>query len=359
MTIPFVVFGMPRSRTHWLSRFLSYGDWSCEHEAVAKFRGLDDVKSWLSQDFTGSVETAAAPFWRLLRKYRSDARVAVVFRPVSEVVDSLMRLDMRGVVSFDRESVTKAMLRLEAKLWQIVARVPDAIVVTFAELATRGGCRRIFEHCLQLPFDRVWWRSFANSNLQCSMPAMMRYFMAHKPQIDRMRAIAKQTTLTDFALRKGVSADGVEIAIEPFASFYEDAQSLFREHLANVGEHPEAFPHKSIPLYQSLDEAGNLQMTVARQNGRIFGYLMTVESPSFEREGERIGAHTLRYASPAFPGLGLKLQRFADANAKKRALAETFARAGTRGAADRTAVIFDRCGYAEDGTMHRLNLREA
>ncbi len=28
---PFVVFGLPRSRTAWLSRFLTYGDWVCGH----------------------------------------------------------------------------------------------------------------------------------------------------------------------------------------------------------------------------------------------------------------------------------------------------------------------------------------
>ena len=64
-------------------------------------RGLDDAQAWLSQDCTGTAETAAAPWWRLVRHYRPDIRTLVVRRPVAEVLDSLLRLDMRGVCRFD------------------------------------------------------------------------------------------------------------------------------------------------------------------------------------------------------------------------------------------------------------------
>ena len=65
-------------------------------------RMLSDVQAWLSQDAVGTAETAGAPWWRLLPRYRPDARVVVVRRPVREVVDSLMRIEMHGTLAFDR-----------------------------------------------------------------------------------------------------------------------------------------------------------------------------------------------------------------------------------------------------------------
>ena len=93
---PFVVFALPRSRSFWLSRYLSCAGYHCWHEQAPHFRSLGDVQAWLSQDFTGASETTAAPFWRTIVAARPDVRVLVVRRPVGEVVDSLMRLDMRG-----------------------------------------------------------------------------------------------------------------------------------------------------------------------------------------------------------------------------------------------------------------------
>ena len=52
---PFVVLSMPRSRSKWLSVFLSYGEWGCGHEELLNLRGLDDAKAWLSQPYTGTV----------------------------------------------------------------------------------------------------------------------------------------------------------------------------------------------------------------------------------------------------------------------------------------------------------------
>jgi len=65
-TTPFVVFGSPRGRTFWLSRYLSYRDWACDHEMSRYIRSLADIKSWFRQPCVGTVETAAAAFWRLL-----------------------------------------------------------------------------------------------------------------------------------------------------------------------------------------------------------------------------------------------------------------------------------------------------
>ena len=54
------------------------------------------MRAWLGQPCTGTVETAAAPFWRLLTALRPDARIVVKLRrPVPDVVASLMALNLR------------------------------------------------------------------------------------------------------------------------------------------------------------------------------------------------------------------------------------------------------------------------
>src|SRR5215472_6751131 len=86
---------MPRSRSKWLSQFLGYGEWQCGHDELRHCRSLDDVRSWLSQPCTGTVETAAAPFWRLLRAMAPGVRIVTVHRPVAAVAASLRRGGMQ------------------------------------------------------------------------------------------------------------------------------------------------------------------------------------------------------------------------------------------------------------------------
>ena len=116
MIRPFFILGLPRSRTYWLSKFLTYREWTCGHEELRHIRTMEDAKSWLSQPSTGSAETALAPFWRLLPK---DARLVIVRRPVAEVKDSLLRLSLGDGGAFDPIALDGLLKRADAKLDQI------------------------------------------------------------------------------------------------------------------------------------------------------------------------------------------------------------------------------------------------
>ena len=56
---PFVVFALPRSRSAWLARFLTWGDWMCGHDELRHCRSLDDVRAWLAMPCAAWV---AAPW---------------------------------------------------------------------------------------------------------------------------------------------------------------------------------------------------------------------------------------------------------------------------------------------------------
>lgn len=191
MQPPFVVFSMPRSRSAWLSSFLTFGEWQCGHDELRHVRSLDDVRSWLSQPSTGTVETAAAPFWRLLAEFRPDARVVTITRPIPEIIDSFQRAGGEC----NAAALANTLCRLEVKLWQIAERWPDARTYTFRDLSNEEVCRDIFEHCLPYRHDPQWFARVSAVNIQHSVPAIIRYERAFRPQLILANAQARQISL--------------------------------------------------------------------------------------------------------------------------------------------------------------------
>jgi GNAT superfamily N-acetyltransferase len=347
---PFIVFAMPRSRSAWLARFLTFGDWHCGHEELLHARSLDDVKSWLSQPCTGTVETAAAPFWRLLRHYPG-VRVVVVRRPVDEVVASFLRLPM----GFDEAKLVTLMRRVDAKLAQIERRMPDALSVTFADLATEDGCRRVWEHVMPYPHQPAWWAACDPVNIQVDMRVLARRARAFEPQLTKLAKQAKHRAITTMAPECG-DFDGVTFQVEPFARFWQDAEPLFREHLTQTDQSPGDHARKNWALLQELDDLGRLQCLTGRINGRMFGYLTTVIGPSLDSPDIVQAEHTIFFASSAVRGLGMRLQRAAIEKLRERGVHEVIMRAGHRGSGPRLGTFYRRLGAVEFGQMYKLEV---
>lgn len=347
---PFVVFSMPRSRSAWLARFLTWGDWHCGHEELLHARSLDDVTAWLSQPFTGTVETAAAPFWRLLARHEG-VRVVVVRRPVDEVVASFLRLPL----AFDEAVLASLMRRLDCKLAQIERRVPGALSVSFADLDTEDGCRRVWEHVMPYPHQPAWWAAVSRVNIQIDMRVLARRIRAYRPQLTKLAAQAKHRTIATMMPERG-DFDGVTFEVEPFARFYQDAEPLFREHLTQTEQSPDDHARKNLPLLQMLDDHGALQCLTARVNGRMFGYLMTVIGPSLDSPDVIQGEHTIFFASPAVRGLGMRLQRAALEKLRERGVHEVIMRAGHRGSGPRLGTFYRRLGAEEYGQYYKLEV---
>lgn len=353
---PFLVLSLPRSRSAWLSRFLTYGDAICGHEELRHWRTLEDVKTWFDQPCAGTAETAAAPWWRLLPHVAPDARIVIVRRPVDEVVESLMRLPG---LAFDRAELTRLMHKYDRKLDQIEARVDNVLSVKFADLVDEQTCATVFEHCLPYKHDHDHWAALAPINIQVNMQALMRYMQAYAPALDKMAATAKRKILADFALRKPVEPGGITFQVEDFDTWINDARNLIEDHLIVVGEHPDNWKRKNLELMRCLDQVGAMQILTARCNGRMFGYLMTLIAPSLTSPDLTAATNTAFYASPQFPGLGAKIQREAISRLKERGIGEVFFEAGKRGSGPRLSVLYERLGAQEHGTAYRLQLAEA
>ena len=345
---PFVIFSLPRSRSRWLSCLLNYGDWQCGHDEIRHCRSLDDVKSWLAQPCTGSVETGAAPFWRLLLHYRPDVRIVTIRRPVEDVAQSLRAT---GVV-FDA-TLEPLMQRLDHKLNQIEQRVPGVRSFTYEDLHTESACAELFEHCLPYPHDPIRWQMFDRSNMQINLAHMMRYFIAHRAQLEKVAKQAKHRMLS--LMSRAPEIDGVTFQQETMAS-YDEAIPLFKEHAVITDRSPDAYLLVNEPLLRRLDEMGSLQITTARSNGRLFGYLVTVIGPSLEFEDKLTACNSTFFVSPQIRNLGLKLQQAAAEALRERGVSDVLLRAGVNGAGPKLGAFYRRMGAEDFGHMYRLDL---
>jgi hypothetical protein len=298
---PFLVLSLPRSRSTWLSRFLTYRQWFCGHEQALHFREIADARSWLAQPFTGSAETGVARWWPILKREFPDTRIAIVRRPVDEVVESLMTLGPKIGVTYNREPLLVEMHRQNRALDQIAKRFP-AVSVNYDELATETGCKTIFEHCLGMEWDQKWWKAWNPIKIECDMRQTMRYVTTHQPQLKT----ANQHFLSLVRPRRSWELrsldSGVVMQVEPFNQFWHDAGDLFREHCETVGETEEA--EFNIPLMRKLDDAGCGHIVTARLNGRMMGYLCSVISPSL-KHGNLTALQTAFFVTKDAAGLKL------------------------------------------------------
>lgn len=345
---PFIIFALPRSRTKWLSCFLTYGEWNCGHDELLHCRSLDDVRSWFSQPATGTVETAGAPFWRLLPR---DVRVITVRRPIEAVMASLSKL-----LSFDPPVMRALIGRLDRKLDQLEARVPGVRRFEFDELVQEETCAELFSHCLGYPHDHSWWQAHASLNIQVNIHHELRYYTAHKQQLEKLAAVAKHRTLA--GLWRAPQLDGVTFQHEPFRRFYEDAKPLFAEHLVQTEQSPSDHMRKNLPMFQLLDDLGCLQTITARSNGRMFGYLVTIVGPSLDYPDRPEALHTIFFASPLIRNLGMNLQRASIGFLRERGVRDLVMRAGHRGAGPRLGIFYKRLGAEPFGQLWRLALTE-
>lgn len=314
-------------------------------------RSLDDVKAWLSQASTGTCETSAAPFWRLLQRFSPEGRIVTVRRPVEEVLASLCKLAHYP----DLGDLRRLLLRLDAKLDQVEGRVKGVLSIPFSSLEEESSCAEVFQHCLPYPHDHSWWKTCAERNVQVNFSALVRYAQANQSALARLVGQGKEAMLKDLALRPA-SREGLEITLEPFPSFLSSCEWLFRQHCAQVGEDPENWKKKNLPLMQKLCDMGVMQILVGRVEGRAYGYLMTLVSPSLEERGKMSAQHATFFSSPKFPGLGLRLQRASLQSLAAQGVSETFMQAGIRGDGERMGTLYKRLGAQDFGRMFRIDL---
>lgn len=353
MPAPFLVMALPRSRTAWLSKFLSFKPWVCGHEQIRYFRTLEDAKTWFMQPYIGSAETLAGPYWRLLPRYAPDCRVLIVRRPVRDVVESILKFNVTGM---DPTKLVESMKRLNAKLDQVESRYHNCLSVNFDELGDFEIAQIVFQFCLGINLGAQWFNYWNNINVQIDLDAAMRYVWTHMIPLARLNYAAKHQMLADMVAKpRPQPSDGLVIAEEKFPESFKEAQQMFEDHCVAVGELPDEWMRNNIEMLYKMDAVGKLQILTARSNGQLFGYLVTMLGSELDNSAIRSATHTLFYASDRWPGAGLRLQREALIRLKQKGYNEVLMRSG-HGGGDRVETLYKRIGANFDGKIFRIML---
>lgn len=191
MSPPFIVCTLPRSRSAWVARFLTYRDWTCRHEYAVQLREPEDIRRVFATPNTGAAETAAAQAWALIKYYVPSIRTVVIMRPVADVVKSVLLAGAMVGVSYDVPLLWRNMEYGQRCLKRIAAN-PGVLCLHYDDLDQESGCGRLFEYCLPYEWDADWWRRWRDVNVQVDMREHFRYYFEHRTEIELLKSMLKR-----------------------------------------------------------------------------------------------------------------------------------------------------------------------
>jgi hypothetical protein len=334
---PFVVFGLPRSRTAWLARFLAYDGWMVHHDLPITMMSVREMLEALGRPDTGTVETGLTRGARAILDAFPAVRIVVVRRSVEEVRASAARLGWGYADGY---------IEGEAARLEEIAAIPGALVVDYADLAKERICRRVFEHCLGRPFDPAWWKALVGQNIQVGAE--------HEALLERRReAIAAFFNDLDHY---------VTIQHESFETFYRDAAALFPLHAAEAGGFAGLALDPDVDMARAMEREGNLLITTARNASGMVGYLLFMLNPCFESRGVRLGFQNIFFVRRDYRGglgrssIGGRMHAAARVGLRARGVTAIVGRAGVRAVGAKQKHLYDRLGAHSMGSLHFLRL---
>lgn len=196
MINPFIILSLPRSRSYWLSRLLSYNGDICRHDSVLQLRSLEDLQNWFHPGLYGVVETAGIAYWRLLLDLHPGIKVVIIKRSLIDVVNSIMTTDQ----PLTRKQIVKAMSRLETKLNQIASRVPNSLVLDYYSLDKEEIIEKLWNFCMPYSFPREHWLSLKGINLQVSVTKTIEYVRDNYAELNYLYNQVRQQSLFNLRL---------------------------------------------------------------------------------------------------------------------------------------------------------------
>jgi hypothetical protein len=192
---PFIVYTAGRSRTAWLSEFLTYGRCHCHNEIAIRLRCMADVTALFAIPGTGSAETAAAPAWHLIEHYVPGIRVVVIRRPFEDVITSFARSEVAHIATID-EAMLRRVIAYENRCLDKISARPGVLTADFKDLVRPEICAAIFEHCLPYRFDEEWWQSMESRNVQSDVVEMFAYYRDNRDGVEEFKRSAKRQLIS-------------------------------------------------------------------------------------------------------------------------------------------------------------------
>ena len=168
----FLIVSLPRSRSAWLSQFLSVRGKRCAHDLIVGCSSIGDFDRAL-EGVDGSCETGAMMGWKLLLQRR--LRLIVIKRPVEEVA-----LSLENATGFP---ANRALLEERYAMLDALSRASGVKTFSFSQLREEAVCREIFEDCLGFEPPEGWWEEMSGLNVQINMAQRIEDLVAAGPRL--------------------------------------------------------------------------------------------------------------------------------------------------------------------------------
>lgn len=156
---PFFITGLPRSRTAWLSAFMSNGRNICYHEPIYKMRDIEDIKQFYDCEYYNHVGVSDSGLGFFVDWILDNigAKTVIVDRDINEVEASLKQL---GLPASDY------LEQLYKKL-QSVRNHPLVLWIPFEALSEKRVVQKIYWHLMQgESFDEARYEEFNKMNIE-------------------------------------------------------------------------------------------------------------------------------------------------------------------------------------------------
>lgn len=178
-TKPFLIFGMPRSMTAWLSCFLTCGPVFCQHELSGKLDSPQEIAESIKKQpfpFSGLADPGALMFWKELTELLPDATLIYIRREPKESREALACI---GAVD------ANVLLPRYSELIRQAAGFLQSCKATILE----------FHDLLQEPYLRLLWGWCAGSSPlpEEHLKKMMTLRVTQKDEIIQSAARSPQT----------------------------------------------------------------------------------------------------------------------------------------------------------------------
>lgn len=172
---PFFVVSLPRSRSKWLSTFLSYKPKSllCGHDMLVDCGSIADFQAAL-RGVNGTCETALVVGWKIIRDRYPDSKIIVIERDLADIVISCRRHGLEPDMN---------QLIERKEMLDMLSYAPGVHSFPFAHLAHESVCKLIFEHLLEIDFDVEWWKSLKDKNIQIDLSKRQLELQSNFPRL--------------------------------------------------------------------------------------------------------------------------------------------------------------------------------
>lgn len=164
----FFITGLPRSRTAWLSTFLSYDGAFCFHEAMM-FCGLETEKipelfKSTGKEYIGNSCSSISHFLDFYEKAFPDAKYVLIHRDIDDVqveTDKIFGVNTK-----------EGLITCVNALSELARRVKP-LIIDFKDLNDVKAARTIWGYCIPaIPFDEMRFKMLNDMDIQLTQAGL-------------------------------------------------------------------------------------------------------------------------------------------------------------------------------------------